>query len=344
MKLTTKLQIDKTPFSIEFGTGSVSGTIATDTFHIASLSPLLSFGLATNVSDTFKDYPMDGILGIGRGDTIDGRVEHPGLIDALSISKLIPAKLCGIHLSRGKDGLNDGELNLGEPNKDRYDGDLAYNPTIANENGYWEIAIADAGFDGKTIGTKGKSAIIDSGTSYILMSENDAVALHGLIPDSTHSGETFTVPCSTTKPVQIKFGDRTYDISTADYVGRDLGNGNCASNIVGRQAFGENQWLVGDVFLKNVYTVFDSDNSRVGFGVEKQTVPSPHSSSTPTTAPATADAASLTASPILPGAPTAAAQTTLPESQTAKNDAERASVSTSAFALLMALGLLTVFV
>lgn len=37
---------------------------------------------------------------------------------------------------------------------------------------------------------------------------------------------------------------------------------------MGRQTFGEKQWLVGDVFLKNVYTVLDAEQGRVGFGVK----------------------------------------------------------------------------
>ncbi|KAF2709183.1 acid protease [Pleomassaria siparia CBS 279.74] len=352
---STTLKIDTTPFSIGFGSGSVSGIIATDTLHIASLSPTLSFGLALNVSDEFRSYPMDGILGIGRGDILPGTIEHPQFMDVLSTSKLISSKLYGIHLSRGKDALNDGEFNLGEPNKERYDGDLSFNPTIENDNGYWEIGVVDAGYDGKMAGLSGKSAVLDSGTSYILMPQPDAVALHKLITGYTQSDETFTVPCSTAKPIQIKFGDQTYDISPADYVGSDVGNGNCASNIVGRQVFADTQWLVGDVFFKNVYAVFDSDNSQVGFGVKSGGEEESASTNTITpsgtkTAKPTSDAAGVTSStadPILPPsestASSATTQSNTESSQSAKGKAGRATAPASSFALLVALTLLSIF-
>lgn len=231
---------------------------------------------------------MDGILGIGRGDTVQGTIEAPQLIDVLSSSSLISAKLYGVHLSRAGDGTNDGELNFGAVNKERFDGDLNWISALDNSNGFWEVAVDDAGADGKMVGLKGKSAIVDTGTSYILMPPDDAVAMHKLIDGYTQSGETFTIPCDTKKAMQVKIGSTTYDISTKDWIGEKSTSGGCTSKIIGRKTFGDNQWLMGDVFLKNVYTAFDFDNKKVGFGVKG-------GSSQATTSPSASPSAKSTA-------------------------------------------------
>ncbi|KAF2262299.1 acid protease [Lojkania enalia] len=368
---SSSLKTEDTKFSITYGTGSVSGTIGTDTIHISTMSPTLTFGLATNVSSEFSSYPMDGILGIGRGDNTDGTIESPTIMDVLSTSGSIKSKLYAIHLSRSKDGLNDGELNLGEINKDRFNGELNYVPTIPNDTGFWEVGIDDIGVDGTMTGINDRTAILDSGTSFILMPEGDAVSVHELIPGYTQSGETFTVPCSTTKVVQIAFGGQRYNISTADYIGGELGNGKCKSNIIGRQTFGEKEWLVGDVFLKNVYSVFDFDNSQVGFGVKgsgKQQSASSISSSAsatatpigeqsspiPTFVPTSAGEAASNSLPIggsptanptspspAPANPTAQAQQPGRPQQSQEGGVGRTS---SPFAFTLALGLMAVFV
>jgi len=211
---------------------------------------------------------MDGILGLGRGDTVDGTVEAASILEVLSSAKLISTKLYGVHLSRGSDGTNDGELNFGEPNKDRYTGDLNWRDIVASDRGFWEVGIADAGVVGASSNLKGRTGIIDTGTSFILMPQSDAIALHDLIEGSSQSGETFTVPCDTKTDLQFTLGSTTYNVSSVDWVGGTLSAGGCKSNIIGRQTFGDTQWLLGDVFLKNVYTVFDFEKGRVGFGVK----------------------------------------------------------------------------
>lgn len=279
---SSSLKTTSDAFSITYGSGQVSGFLATDTLHIGPLSPSLTFGLASNVSNEFRSYPMDGILGIGRG--VAQGVPAPQVMDVLSSSNLIPAKLYGIHLSRARDGNPDGELNLGEVNKDRFSGDINYVQAISSDTGFWEIPLGSASVDGKNVELSGsRSTIIDSGTSYILMPLSDATALHGLISGSKQdapNSETFSVPCDSSASIAFTYNNVAYKIETDDWKGGKLASGLCRSNIVGRQTFGENQWLVGDVFLKNVYSVFDFQGGRVGFGVKDESQnTSPDSSS-----------------------------------------------------------------
>ena len=232
---------------------------------------------------------MDGILGIGRGDVVRGAAQ---VMDVLKDDKLIGAKIYGIHLSRAQDGLEDGELNLGEINKDRFSGDLNWIDCIPNDTGFWEIPIDDATVNGKTVSLSGKKGIMDTGTSYILMPPADALAIHSQISGYTQSGETFSVPCDTKAPLQFIFGKVGYNISTADWLGGKLDSGLCRSNIIGRQTFNESQWLIGDVFLKNVYSVFDFDGSRVGLGMP----PTGEQSSSPASSSAASTPTSMAAS------------------------------------------------
>lgn len=312
-----------------YGTGSVSGNLATDTLHIGSLSASLTFGLATNVSDEFKSYPMDGILGIGRGDVVKGAAQ---VMDVLKADNLIGAKQYGIHLSRSKDGLQDGELNLGEPNTARYDGDLNWLDCIPNQTGFWEVNVADATVDGKKVGLKGKKGIIDTGTSYILMPPADALALHSLIPGFVQSGETFSVPCDTRVPLEFVFGNTAYAISTPDWLGGRLESGLCRSNIVGRQTFNDSQWLIGDVFLKNVYAVFDFDGSRVGLGLpgtgdEQQGSSGSSSSSTSSSSSPSSPSSPTSTAAMQPAASDGAMQTAPLEGNPSPTSSGRASTS-----------------
>jgi hypothetical protein len=240
---------------------------------------------------------MDGILGIGRGQATFGA---PQVMDVLKSDSLIGAKLYGVNLSRGVDGVADGELNLGEVNKDRFDGDLNWNDCVENETGFWEIGVEDASVNGKKLGLSGRTAIMDTGTSYILMPPADALAVHSQIPGFVQSGEVFSVPCTTDSSLQFSFNQQAYNISTADWIGIKQKNGLCRTNIVGRQTFSKTQWLVGDTFLKNVYSVYDFDGPRVGLGVraEGNQDSSPSASS------------SVLPSPTSSGGPTGALQST----------------------------------
>lgn len=249
-------------FNLTYGTGSVSGATVNDTVNIAGMSIPLSFGAASTTSNDFLDYPMDGILGLGR--SASNTMQFPTVMEAIMGSKELPANLFGVNLQRNSDGSTDGELSFGAPDKTKYHGDLSFTDTVSDGK-LWEIPLDDAGFEGKFCKFTGKSAVVDTGTTFMLLPPDDSKQLHSQIPQSQQEGAIFKIPCSTEQPVQIIISGVSYNITPKDYIGNPINGGSlCESNIIGKQAFGPDKWLLGDVFLKNVYTVFDFDKNRIG--------------------------------------------------------------------------------
>jgi len=256
------LQITNTPWDVTYGTGKVSGVVVNDTVSLAGYTLPIAFGSASETSDDFLTYPMDGILGLGRPKS--NVMGVPTVIEALESAQLLKAKLLGINLQRNADGATDGEVNFGAVDSSKFTGDLSYTTSVSHD-GLWEVPVDDAGVDNVGCKFSGKTAIIDTGTSFVLMPPDDAQKLLTQIPKSQQNGESFNIPCSSTVAVQFTFSGVTYNVSAKDYLGKTIDGGNmCASNIIGRQTFGANQWLMGDAFLKNVYTVFDFDKDRIG--------------------------------------------------------------------------------
>ncbi len=255
---TTLKQTTKS-WQLAYGTGEVDGNLVSDRVAFANYSLDMSFGLATEASDDFNNYPMDGILGFGPPQSND--MGSKPMMQVLDEQTTLKHNVLGVHLQRAADGSNDGQIIIGDIDKSKFSGDLNYLPTV-NANS-WEIKVDDALLDGKACGLTGRTATVDTGTSYILMPPSDAELVHSKIPGSTHNGEMFSVPCDTATSFQIAFNGVKYTISPKDYVGKPGGSG-CSSNIIGHQAFGPQQWIMGDVFLKNVYTVFDFDKDRIG--------------------------------------------------------------------------------
>lgn len=259
---STSLQVTDTEFNLTYGSGTVSGLIFNDAVKMADFSISLSFGSASVVSTEFTFYPMDGILGLGRSTS--SSVKALTFMEAIDSENVLQKNLLGIHLQRNSDGSTDGELNFGSPNANRYTGNVSYTST-AKDSDLWEIPIDDAAVDGVKCNFSGKTAIIDTGTSFLLLPPGDAQRIHKLIPGSQQEGETFKIPCLASLPVQIIISKITYNISSKDYLGKPVPGGNfCASNIIGKVTFGPDRWLVGDVFLKNVYTIFDFDQDKIG--------------------------------------------------------------------------------
>ncbi|RAL11578.1 pepsin-like aspartic protease [Aspergillus homomorphus CBS 101889] len=258
---SSSINVTTTEWSVGYGSGSASGLLATDNLTIADVEVQFTFGLATNASNNFESYAMDGILGFGRSN--DTSYNTPTFMDAVAEQKNFDSNVVGFALSRTKSGEKDGTVTIGGVDKDKFTGQISYTDTVTGSGNYWRIPVDDVYVNGNACDFSNKSAIIDTGTSYAMLPSKDAKALHAFIPDSTASGDYFLIPCNSTANVQVVFSGVNYTISPQDYIGSQY-KSSCISTIVSYDLFGDDIWLLGDVFLKNVYAVFDFDQKRVG--------------------------------------------------------------------------------
>ncbi|KAL2257351.1 hypothetical protein VTK26DRAFT_293 [Humicola hyalothermophila] len=297
---------EKKAFAIYYGTGDLTGTVGQDTASLAGLKFNLSFGLANYTHDQFKYFAFDGILGLSPGPSATGT-----FLQTLKEDKVLDSLVFGVSLNRDSDGHNDGQITFGGIDETKYTGDITYTkvPSPDKESGEWNIPMDSPSFNGKSAGVKGRLAAIDTGTSFIFAPPEDLEALFKHVPGASSyaNGEyiEYKVPCDTKHSIDITFSGVTYAISPRDWIAGS--DGNCISRIYG-YTFKENTWLLGDTFLKNVYTVFDADKMRIGFAAKPPPPPKPTLTtgtgaattqvSAPTKPSATDDGSSR---PIMPG-------------------------------------------
>ena len=280
-----------TPFSIQYGTGDVSGNLAIDNFEIAGLALTnYTFAVTTQESSDFSDetVPFDGLMGLARSEL--SNAGQPTPIDALYAEGQVQAPVMGHHLGRIADGYNDGEVTFGGVDPAKYSGNITEIDNVS-QKGFWEAAIDQISVGGSSLGLKGRTAILDTGTTLIVAPEADANAVHAAIPGAKSDGQGgYTIPCTTTKQVAFTFGGVTFPIDTRDmlFLPVDPDNllGECVSAISAGNVGQRNEWLVGATFLKNVYFATNTQANMIGLAHLNTTNTAPSASANGTTATA----------------------------------------------------------
>ncbi|CAG8665279.1 9071_t:CDS:2 [Racocetra persica] len=116
------------------------------------------------------------------------------------------------------------------------------------------------------------TAIIDTGTSVIFAPPNDTAAIHEKIPGAVFNSQNniYIIPCNTTAIVSLRFGGVDYAIPSRDLIFLPRTGTDCISAIIPSEfSPTADVWIVGQTFLKNVYSVYDVENKQVGFARSK---------------------------------------------------------------------------
>lgn len=114
-------------------------------------------------------------------------------------------------------------------------------------------------------------AAIDTGTTLVGGPSSVVSQLYAAIPNSqAGTGDYdgyYIYPCSETVTVDVAFGGRTWSISPDDFLLAQLSQTQCLGAFFELDMSGSSapSWIVGDTFLKNVYSVFRYDPPSIGF-------------------------------------------------------------------------------
>lgn len=254
-----------TVFNIEYGSGPVSGYQSFDVLNMGGMTvESQEFAEVTDAAGLGAAYKLghfDGILGLA--------------FPILSVNKAVPAFYNLINQGDldaeefsfylGNSALDKGELMFGGVDPEYYTGDFSYVPLLAET--YWEIIMGDLSVSGSSFASNAK-AIVDSGTSIMtgpsaIVSEiAKAVGAKPFI-----SGE-YLMDCDYSAPnLVFTLNNVVYTLTPEDYL---IPDGDIC--LFGMMALDIPEptgplWILGDVFMRKYYTVFDAANSRVGFAL-----------------------------------------------------------------------------
>ena len=164
---------------------------------------------------------------------------------------------------------------MGFTNSSYYTGDIEYTDLVNSEGSYWLLQISAITVQGNSVTLDSGSssdAAIDTGTTLVGGPEDAIANIFAQIPNSEAGSGNYDgyyyYPCDTDVTVTMSFGGSTWSISPADFRLTQLTESQCLGAFFvldSQQGSSTPAWIVGDTFLKNVYTVFRYNPAAVGY-------------------------------------------------------------------------------
>jgi cathepsin D len=259
-----------TAFAIRYGSGSLSGFTSVDSVSVGAVTvPNLEFAEAVKEPGVaFVAAHFDGILGFGYPEiAVNGM---PPFFQAALASGAIKEPKFAFSLATHGTVAQGGELVLGGVDSTKYTGDFTYTPVTIK--GYWQFAVDGITLGSDSVGSDIK-AIADTGTSLLAVPKATFTSLVAKLPGvSPLAAGEYTVDCSKISEMPtltFKIAGKDFALEGSDYVLQisSAGVTECLLGMMGIDVPAPRGplWILGDVFLRKYYTVFDYGNNQLGF-------------------------------------------------------------------------------
>ncbi|XP_014734165.1 PREDICTED: pepsin A-like [Sturnus vulgaris] len=256
---STFLSTNDTLF-IAYGTGSMTGVLGYDTVNVAGINVRNQiFGLAeTEPGDFFYYTPFDGILGLAF-PSIASSGATP-VFDNMMIENLVDRHLFSVYLSRDSQGGSFVLFGAIDPYYTTRG--ITWIPLSAET--YWQISMERVSINGAPVAcASGCQAIVDTGTTLLAVPIRAFRILSNLLGASS-SGEISCAGVNNLPNLIFHIHGKEFPVPPRAYVIRS--NGYCTLGLQGMDVPTEEGelWILGDVFIREYYVIFDRANNMVG--------------------------------------------------------------------------------
>ncbi|KAH7917716.1 acid protease [Leucogyrophana mollusca] len=239
---------------------SVIGTTYSDTVTISGYTAKnQTFVAAEQYSaELASQSSSDGLMGMGFQSI--AITQSSPVFQTLVTEGALPEPVFAFKLGRA-----GSELRIGGVDSALYKGAFTY--ANVTKQAAWEINVNEINANGTQVESNA-TAVIDSGTSGIQGDPAAVEKLYAAIGGVSLGGGIYAYPCASTPNITFQIGGKTIAIAPEQFNGgfytdNAAGEALCTGQITSGSIQGI--WILGDVFMANVYTVFDFGNVRVGF-------------------------------------------------------------------------------
>nr|XP_046252697.1 pepsin A-like [Scatophagus argus] len=245
--------------SIQYGTGSMTGYLGSDTVEVGGISVASQvFGLSETEATFMASMAADGILGLAFQSIASDDVV-PVFINMIK-QGLVAHPYFSVYLSGDSEA--GSEVIFGGIDSTHYTGEITWIPLSSAT--YYQINMDSVTINGQTVACSGGcQAIIDTGTSLIVGPSTEIDNINSWVGATTNEYGDAIVNCQNIQnmpEVTFTLNGHAFTVPASAYVSQS--SSGCSTGF--GQGGTQQLWILGDVFIREYYTVFNPHTKYVG--------------------------------------------------------------------------------
>uniref|UniRef100_A0A671YDP6 pepsin A n=1 Tax=Sparus aurata TaxID=8175 RepID=A0A671YDP6_SPAAU len=242
---------DGSPLDILYGTGSMTGILGYDTVMVGGIAVKNQiFGLSKTEGPFMEYIHADGFLGLA----------YP------SISASGATPVFDNMMKQGQPWHKGSVVTFGGTDPNHYIAPITWIPLSSQR--FWQITMDSITINGQVVACSGGcQAIVDTGTSLVIGPQSDIDNINSLVGVTVKNGE-YTVSCNDIPQmpdVTFHIQGKEFTLPSSAFI-RQTKHYGC---LTGFDRGGHSEWLLGDIFLRQFYSIYSRAQNMVGLAKAK---------------------------------------------------------------------------